>query len=64
MFQQFQIYNDNIDLNLYTHINYFLYEWYQKQKVKANNLFMLLIARGRTVLFIFQRAIHKVQQII
>ncbi|XP_076282748.1 uncharacterized protein LOC143210106 [Lasioglossum baleicum] len=48
----FQVFHDKIERSLYHNINNFLHKWYASSK--SNNLFMLLITCGRTVLFIFQ----------
>ncbi|XP_074110394.1 uncharacterized protein LOC141534748 isoform X1 [Cotesia typhae] len=54
---KFKIFKEDIKM-MYRNIQDFLQLWYQKPK--SENLVMLLITCGRTVLFLFQESINKI----
>ncbi|XP_057331931.1 uncharacterized protein LOC130671848 [Microplitis mediator] len=54
---KFRIFKEDIDM-LHSNIREFLEDWYRKPK--ADNLIMLLITGGRTVLFLFQEITDKI----
>ncbi|XP_011505121.1 PREDICTED: uncharacterized protein LOC105367952 [Ceratosolen solmsi marchali] len=55
---KFQIFREHLDTSLHNNIKIFLYEWYKNPV--SDNLYMLLITCGRTILFIFQQQTEKV----
>ncbi|XP_024936795.1 uncharacterized protein LOC107263802 isoform X2 [Cephus cinctus] len=55
---KFRIFHDDIGSSLYPNIMSFLYKW--NADPKSDNLFMLLITCGRTILLIFQQQTFKV----
>ncbi|KAL2717598.1 uncharacterized protein V1478_013298 [Vespula squamosa] len=55
---KFHVFHEKIERSLYNNIKSFLFDWYKESL--SNNLFMLLITCGRTVLFIFQEITYKV----
>jgi hypothetical protein len=57
-FQKFQIFRENLDTTLYKNIKTFLSEWYKNPI--SQDLFMLLITCGRSILLIFQGETEKV----
>ncbi|XP_015431292.1 PREDICTED: uncharacterized protein LOC107187663 [Dufourea novaeangliae] len=54
----FEVFYERIERGLHQHISNFLSKWYASPK--SQNLFMLLITCGRTVLFIFQEKTYMV----
>ncbi|XP_012284809.1 uncharacterized protein LOC105702094 [Orussus abietinus] len=55
---KFRVYYEDIAVGLYRNVKSFLHEWYENPK--SENLFMLLITCGRTILFIFQEQTYKI----
>ncbi|XP_011297053.1 uncharacterized protein [Fopius arisanus] len=55
---KFQVFTENIEINLCQNIRRFLRDWYQKPR--GDTLIMLLITCGRTVLFLFQSRMNKI----
>ncbi|XP_012262544.1 uncharacterized protein LOC105689813 isoform X2 [Athalia rosae] len=55
----FHVYHEDIRERLFQNIQFHLRIWYEQPK--SENLFMLLIASGRTILFTFQEKTFKVE---